>query len=239
MRAGLDDEQARRGHGREPYTAGSPRTELCGGLETGGDRDGRAERGARTIAWRRPGEFDTPYQVEHHLFPDMSSSRYAEIAPRVKDLCERYSLPYNTGPLFKHSAPCSAPSCASPFPAAAHGLSPPPTTSPTGARLPRPTAPQRSPIPARRAATARDPSSRAMACASRCRTRLTPGSSSIGGQLALRGVWGSKMPRTTVTWTVTRSTRGGRLAALAREVLGSRGRLDHVQNQQQHEGERC
>jgi hypothetical protein len=101
MRAGLDDEQARRGNGREPCTAGSPRTELCGGLETGGDRDGRAERGARTIAWRRPGEFDTPYQVEHHLFRDMSSSRYAEIAPRVKDLCERYSLPYNTGPLFK------------------------------------------------------------------------------------------------------------------------------------------
>ena len=25
----------------------------------------------------------------------------------------------------------------------------------------------------------------------------------------------------------------------ARGVLGSRGRLDHVQNQQQHEGERC
>ena len=41
------------------------------------------------------------HQVEHHLFPDMPSSRYAEIAPRVKDLCERYALPYNTGPLFK------------------------------------------------------------------------------------------------------------------------------------------
>ncbi|MFB7718301.1 fatty acid desaturase family protein [Nocardia sp. NPDC056100] len=39
------------------------------------------------------------YQVEHHLFPDMPSSRYAEIAPRVKDLCERYQLPYNSGPL--------------------------------------------------------------------------------------------------------------------------------------------
>ncbi len=38
------------------------------------------------------------YQVEHHLFPDMPSTRYAEIAPRVKDICERYSLPYNTGP---------------------------------------------------------------------------------------------------------------------------------------------
>jgi fatty acid desaturase len=38
------------------------------------------------------------YQVEHHLFPDMPSTRYAEIAPRVKEICERYDLPYNTGP---------------------------------------------------------------------------------------------------------------------------------------------
>ena len=38
------------------------------------------------------------YQVEHHLFPDMPSTRYAEIAPQVKDVCERYGLPYNTGP---------------------------------------------------------------------------------------------------------------------------------------------
>ena len=30
------------------------------------------------------------YQVEHHLFPDMPSSRYAEVAPQVKDVCERY-----------------------------------------------------------------------------------------------------------------------------------------------------
>ncbi|MDQ3572450.1 MAG: fatty acid desaturase [Actinomycetota bacterium] len=41
------------------------------------------------------------YQVEHHLFPDMPSSRYAQIAPRVKDICERYELPYNTGPFFR------------------------------------------------------------------------------------------------------------------------------------------
>ncbi|MCW2984123.1 MAG: hypothetical protein JWR63_1693 [Conexibacter sp.] len=37
------------------------------------------------------------YQVEHHLYPDMPSSRYGEIAPRVKAICERYELPYNTG----------------------------------------------------------------------------------------------------------------------------------------------
>ena len=38
------------------------------------------------------------YQVEHHLFPDMPSTRYAEIAPQVKQICERYGLPYNSGP---------------------------------------------------------------------------------------------------------------------------------------------
>jgi linoleoyl-CoA desaturase len=41
------------------------------------------------------------FQVEHHLFPDMPSSRYSEIAPRVRDICRRYGLPYNTGPLHK------------------------------------------------------------------------------------------------------------------------------------------
>ncbi|MGZ6295185.1 MAG: fatty acid desaturase family protein, partial [Candidatus Limnocylindrales bacterium] len=41
------------------------------------------------------------YQVEHHLYPDMPSTRYAEIAPRVKAICERYELPYNTGPFLK------------------------------------------------------------------------------------------------------------------------------------------
>jgi NADPH-dependent stearoyl-CoA 9-desaturase len=38
------------------------------------------------------------YQVEHHLFPDLPSSRYAEIAPQVKEICARYGLPYNSGP---------------------------------------------------------------------------------------------------------------------------------------------
>ena len=41
------------------------------------------------------------FQVEHHLFPDLPSSRYAEIAPQVKDVCERYGLPYNTGPFWQ------------------------------------------------------------------------------------------------------------------------------------------
>jgi linoleoyl-CoA desaturase len=41
------------------------------------------------------------YQVEHHLYPDMPSTRYGEIAPKVREICERWDLPYNTGPLHK------------------------------------------------------------------------------------------------------------------------------------------
>jgi linoleoyl-CoA desaturase len=39
------------------------------------------------------------YQIEHHLFPDLPSNRYADLAPRVRALCERYGLPYVSGPL--------------------------------------------------------------------------------------------------------------------------------------------
>jgi fatty acid desaturase len=41
------------------------------------------------------------FQVEHHLYPDMPSSRYKQIAPKVKEICQKYGLPYNTGPLHK------------------------------------------------------------------------------------------------------------------------------------------
>lgn len=39
------------------------------------------------------------HQIEHHLFPDMCSNRYPEVSPRVKAICARYDLPYNTGSL--------------------------------------------------------------------------------------------------------------------------------------------
>src|SRR4051812_12255001 len=39
------------------------------------------------------------HQVEHHLFPDLPSNRYAEIAPQVRDVFEKYDLPYVTGSL--------------------------------------------------------------------------------------------------------------------------------------------
>jgi NADPH-dependent stearoyl-CoA 9-desaturase len=41
------------------------------------------------------------HQIEHHLFPDLPSNRYAELAPRVRDACERAGLPYRTGSLAK------------------------------------------------------------------------------------------------------------------------------------------
>jgi linoleoyl-CoA desaturase len=39
------------------------------------------------------------HQIEHHLFPDMPSNRYPEVAPRVRALAARYGLPYNSGSL--------------------------------------------------------------------------------------------------------------------------------------------
>jgi fatty acid desaturase len=39
------------------------------------------------------------HQIEHHLFPDLPSNRYAEIAPKVKALFEEYGLRYHEAPL--------------------------------------------------------------------------------------------------------------------------------------------
>jgi len=41
------------------------------------------------------------HQIEHHLFPDLPSNRHPQIAARVRELCEKYRLPYNTGPLHR------------------------------------------------------------------------------------------------------------------------------------------
>ena len=41
------------------------------------------------------------YQIEHHLFPDLPSNRYAEISERVRALCDKYDLPYTTGPFLR------------------------------------------------------------------------------------------------------------------------------------------
>lgn len=39
------------------------------------------------------------YQIEHHLYPDLPSRRLAEISVRVRELCDKYDLPYTSGPL--------------------------------------------------------------------------------------------------------------------------------------------
>ena len=41
------------------------------------------------------------FQIEHHLFPDLPSNRYTEIAPQVRAVCEEFGLPYTTGPLHR------------------------------------------------------------------------------------------------------------------------------------------
>ncbi|MBB5912329.1 linoleoyl-CoA desaturase [Nocardia transvalensis] len=39
------------------------------------------------------------HQIEHHLFPDLPSNRLSSIAVRVRELCDKYDLPYTTGSL--------------------------------------------------------------------------------------------------------------------------------------------
>ncbi len=39
------------------------------------------------------------YQIEHHLYPDLPSRRLAEISVRVRQICEKYDLPYTSGPM--------------------------------------------------------------------------------------------------------------------------------------------
>ncbi|MEO6698149.1 MAG: acyl-CoA desaturase [Paraperlucidibaca sp.] len=41
------------------------------------------------------------FQIEHHLFPDMPSNRYPEVALRIQALTKRYGLPYNRGSLLR------------------------------------------------------------------------------------------------------------------------------------------
>ena len=41
------------------------------------------------------------HQIEHHLFPDLPSNRYAEVAPKVREICRRYGLKYTAGPLHR------------------------------------------------------------------------------------------------------------------------------------------
>ncbi|MGH8881034.1 MAG: fatty acid desaturase family protein [Stackebrandtia sp.] len=41
------------------------------------------------------------HQIEHHLFPDLPSNHYRQVAVRVRAVCEKYDLPYTTGSLLR------------------------------------------------------------------------------------------------------------------------------------------
>ncbi|MFC7497372.1 MULTISPECIES: fatty acid desaturase family protein [unclassified Nocardioides] len=44
------------------------------------------------------------HQIEHHIFPDLPSNRYMEIAPRVRQVFNKFDLPYNSRPLVQQVA---------------------------------------------------------------------------------------------------------------------------------------
>ena len=41
------------------------------------------------------------HQIEHHLYPDLPSNRLHEISVRVRQVCDKYDLPYTTGSFLK------------------------------------------------------------------------------------------------------------------------------------------
>lgn len=43
------------------------------------------------------------HQIEHHLYPDIPAWRYAGMAPRVREICQRYGVHYNTGSLWSQA----------------------------------------------------------------------------------------------------------------------------------------
>jgi linoleoyl-CoA desaturase len=70
--------------------------------ETRGEWYLRQMLGSANITGNKAMHFMTgnlSFQVEHHLFPDLPSNRYAEIAPQVQALFAKYDLPYVTGSL--------------------------------------------------------------------------------------------------------------------------------------------
>ncbi|HET8594215.1 MAG TPA: acyl-CoA desaturase [Intrasporangium sp.] len=70
--------------------------------ETRGDWYIRQMIGSANISGSKLMHFMTgnlSHQIEHHCFPDLPSNRYAEVAVELRKVCERYGLPYTTGPL--------------------------------------------------------------------------------------------------------------------------------------------
>ncbi|MFE1211203.1 fatty acid desaturase family protein, partial [Streptomyces albidoflavus] len=70
--------------------------------ETRGQWHLRQMMGSANISGSKAMHFMTgnlSHQIEHHLFPDLPSNRYAEVAVKVHALFEKYELQYVTGPL--------------------------------------------------------------------------------------------------------------------------------------------
>src|SRR6478735_1055028 len=44
------------------------------------------------------------HQIEHHIYPDLPSNRYIEIAPKVRAVFDKFDLAYNSRPLVKQVA---------------------------------------------------------------------------------------------------------------------------------------
>jgi len=44
------------------------------------------------------------HQIEHHVFPDLPSNRYAEVAGPVREIFERHGLAYHSAPLLRQVA---------------------------------------------------------------------------------------------------------------------------------------
>jgi fatty acid desaturase len=68
------------------------------------------------------------HQIEHHLFPDLPARRYPEVAQQVQDICERYGLPYNTGPLHRQVGSVFKKICRLALPSRSRGTAEPAAT---------------------------------------------------------------------------------------------------------------
>ncbi len=80
--------------GAEKFT----KTDMLG--ETRGQRDLRPRLGSANVDAGPTMRFmsgNLCYQIEHHLYPDLASNRLHEISARVREVCDKYDLPYTTG----------------------------------------------------------------------------------------------------------------------------------------------
>ena len=72
--------------------------------ETRGEWYLRQMLGSANISGSRALHFmsgNLSFQIEHHLYPDLPSNRYQEIAPKIREIFERYGLTYTSGPLVR------------------------------------------------------------------------------------------------------------------------------------------